>query len=194
LESMPRGEQKRALRGFAEKSAENLIKTIQDKKEITLAKFIYALGIRNIGEETAIDLAKHFGNIKKIKSAKLEDFDFISNIGPVVSKSVYEWLQDKGNVKFVERLEKVVRIQNSEYRIQNSRLKGLSFVLTGSLESMERNEAKERIRQLGGDISESVSSKTSYVVVGLDPGSKAQKAKTLGVKILSEQQFLDLIK
>jgi DNA ligase (NAD+) len=182
------------LERFAEKSAENLIKSIQEKKEITLARFIYALGIRNIGEETAIDLAKHFGSIKKIKEAKLNDFDSISNIGPVVSKSVYEWFQDKENIKFLERLEKVIRIRNTEYRIQNSKLKGFNFVLTGSLESMERSEAKERIRQLGGDISKSVSSKTSYVVAGSEPGSKADKAKKLGVKILDEQEFLQLLK
>ena len=183
-----------ALERFAEKSAENLIKSIQERKEITLAKFIYALGIRNIGEETAIDLAKHFGSIKKIKTAKLEDFDSISDIGPVVSKSIYEWLQDKENLKFIDKLEKVIRIQNSESRIRNSKLKGLSFVLTGSLESIARDEAKAKIRELGGDISESVSSKTSYVVVGSEPGSKAEKAKKLGVKILDEQEFLQLIK
>jgi len=183
-----------ALERFAEKSAENLIKSIQERKEITLAKFIYALGIRNIGEETAIDLAKHFGSIKKIKTAKLEDFDSISDIGPVVSKSIYEWLQDKENLKFIDKLEKLIRIQNSESRIQNSKLKGLSFVLTGSLESIARDEAKAKIRELGGDISESVSSKTSYVVVGSEPGSKAEKAKKLGVKILDEQEFLQLIK
>ncbi len=181
------------LERFAEKSAENLIKSIQEKREITLARFIYALGIRNVGEETAIDLSKYFGSINKITTAKLEDFDKISDVGPVVSKSIYEWFREKDNLKFLDKLEKQVRIQNSEYRIQNSRLKGLSFVLTGSLESMERNQAKEKIRQLGGDISESVSSKTSYVVVGLEPGSKADKAKKLGVKTISEQEFLKLI-
>jgi DNA ligase (NAD+) len=182
------------LERFAEKSAENLIKSIQEKREITLAKFIYALGIRNIGEETAIDLAKHFGNINKIKIAKLEDFDAILNIGPVVSKSVYEWLQEKENIKFIERLEKFVTIINPKAYNLNPKVSGKSFVLTGTLETMARDEAKAKIRELGGDVSESVSSKTNYVVVGSEPGSKAEKAKTLGVKILSEQQFLDLIK
>jgi DNA ligase (NAD+) len=182
------------LERFAEKSAENLIKSIHEKKEITLSRFIYALGIRNVGEETAIDLAKYFGTIKKIRDAKLEDFDFIKDIGPVVSKSIYEWFQDKENIKFLDKLEKSVKILNSEHKIVDLKLNGFSFVLTGSLESMERNVAKEKIRQLGGDISESVSSKTSYVVVGLEPGSKAEKAKKLGVKILDEKQFLDLIK
>ena len=186
------------LERFAEKSAENLIKSIQEKKEITLAKFIYALGIRNIGEETAIDLAKHFGSIEKIKNAKLEDFDSISNIGPVVSKSVFEWLSDKENVRFIEGLEKKIKIdpviRPGASATASAKLSGKTFVITGSLESMERNTAKEKIRELGGNVSESVSSKTSYVVVGLAPGSKAEKAKTLGVKILYEKELLDLLK
>jgi len=180
------------LERFAEKSAENLIKSIQDKKEITLAKFIYALGIRNVGEETAIDLAKHFGNINKIKTAKLEDFEQILDIGPVVSKSIYEWFKEKDNLKFIERLEKKVKITNLQPKTQKFINK--TFVLTGSLESMSRDEARVKIRELGGDVSESVSSKTSYVVVGLEPGSKAEKAKKLGVEILNEKQFLDLIR
>jgi len=182
------------LERFAEKSAENLIKSIQEKKEITLAKFVYALGIRNIGEETAIDLAKHFGSIKKIKEAELEEFDKILDIGPVVAKSIYEWFQDKENIKFVERLEKSVKIINYKIQAKNYKLAGKMFVLTGTLEKMSRDEAKQKIRELGGDVSESVSSKTSYVVLGKDPGSKAERAQKLGVEVLNEKQFLDLIK
>lgn len=180
------------LERFAEKSAENLIKSIQEKREITLAKFIYALGIRNIGEETAIDLAKHFGSIKNIREAKLDDFDLILDIGPVVSKSIYGWFQDKENLKFVDRLEQKVKIQS--LKVKSKKLGGLSFVLTGSLETMSRDEVKAKIRDLGGNISESVSSKTDYVVVGSEAGSKAEKAQKLGVKILSEQELLDLLK
>jgi len=182
------------LERFAEKSAENLIKSIQQKKEITFAKFIYALGIRNIGEETAIDLAKYFGSIGKIKNAELNDFDSIPNIGPVVSKSVYEWFANGENIKFVEKLEKFIKILNPTPHTLHPKVAGLSFVITGSLESMERNQAKDKIRELGGNISESVSSKTNYVVVGLEPGSKAEKAKKLGVTILSEQEFLNILK
>jgi len=181
------------LERFAEKSAENLIKAISEKKEIYLAKLIYALGIRNIGEETAMDLAGHFGAIQKIKNAKLEDFASILNIGPVVAKSVFEWFQEKENLKYLEKLEKRVNIKHQAL-IVKGKLAGKTFVLTGSMESMSRDEAKQKIRDLGGNISESVSSKTDYVVVGSDPGSKAEKAKKLGVKILSEKQFLDLIK
>ncbi|MEI7424530.1 MAG: NAD-dependent DNA ligase LigA [Candidatus Staskawiczbacteria bacterium] len=179
------------LERFDEKSAENLIKSIQEKKEITLSKFIYALGIRNIGEETAIDLAKHFGSINAIKTASLEDFVFISDIGPVVSKSVYEWFQDKNNIKFVDRLEKKIKITNPQPKAQ--KLSGASFVLTGSLETMSRDEAKEKIRQLGGNTSESVSSKTSYIVVGLEPGSKVERANKLGVKTINEVELLKML-
>src|SRR3989338_5031076 len=182
------------LERFAEKSAENLVKTISEKKEITLSKFIYALGIRNIGEETAIDLAKYFGSIKKVKSAKLEDFDKILNIGPVVAKSVYKWFQEQDNLKFLEKLEKKIKIISYKLQTTNYKLSGKSFVLTGSLESMSRDEAKQKIRELGGDISESVSSKTNYVIVGRDPGSKVDKAQKLGIKINTENEFAKMIK
>jgi DNA ligase (NAD+) len=182
------------LERFAEKSAENLIKSIQGRREIILSRFIYALGIRNVGEETAIDLAQYFGSITKIKNAKLEDIDSISDIGPVVSKSIYEWFQDKDNLKFLEKLEDKVKIINPEKKAGNQKFSGKTFVLTGGLKSMSRDQAKERIRELGGDVSESVSSKTDYVVVGLEPGSKADKAKELGVKTLTEEEFLKILK
>lgn len=190
------------LERFAEKSAENLIKTVQEKREITLAKFIYSLGIRNVGEETAIDLAKHFSaqggsrlggrsTLDKIKDAESEDFEKILDIGPVVSKSIYEWLQEKDNIKFLSKLEEQVKITNPKPAVQ--KLAGKTFVITGSLESMSRDEAKQKIRDLGGDASESVSSKTSYVVVGSESGSKAGNAKKLRVKILNEKEFLGMI-
>ena len=180
------------LERFGEKSAENLIKSIQDKKEIALSKFIYALGIRNIGEETAIDLAEKFGSLEKIKNAKLENFEEILDIGPVVARSVYEWFLDKGNLRFVERLEKKVKITNYRLKAKSSKLAGKTFVLTGSLESMSRDQARAKIRELGGNVSESVSSKTDFVVQGTEPGSKAEKAKKLGVKTLSEKEFLEI--
>jgi len=193
------------LERFAEKSAENLVKSISEKKEITLPRFIYALGIRNIGEETAMDLAGHFQSITKIKNAKLEDFDSILNIGPVVAKSVYEWFHEKparhnaaalggDNLKFLEKLEKKVKITNPKSKPGSQKLKGKTFVLTGGLETMSRDEAKQKIRELGGNISESVSSKTSYVIVGSESGSKADRAQKLGVKILTENEFIKLIK
>lgn len=184
------------LERFGEKSAGNLIKSIQEKREITLAKFIYALGIRNVGEETAIDLAKYFSNIKKIKEAKLEDFEKILDIGPVVAKSIYEWFGNKDNKKYLEKLEKKIKITQSSPNVSAGKqtLSSKTFVLTGSLESMSRDQARAKIRELGGDVSESVSKNTSYVIVGSEPGSKADKARKLGVKILSEQEFFKIIK
>ena len=182
------------LERFAEKSAENLIKSIQEKKEISLPKFIYALGIRNVGEETAIDLAKNFGSLKKIESAELEDFDKIADIGPIVAKSIYEWFQDKDNLKFLHKLEGKIKIENEGRKAASGKLSGKTFVLTGTLQTMTRDEAKQKVRELSGDISESVSSKTDYVVVGLEPGSKYETAKKLGVKTISEKEFLKLIK
>jgi DNA ligase (NAD+) len=191
-----------SLERFAEKSSENLINSIQEKREIDLPRFIYALGIRNVGEETAIDLAKHFFSnkdtgwdvVKKIKQSSEQDFDCISDIGPVVSKSIYEWFEDKKNIEFLGKLEKFVKIKKPELKLQNLKLKDKTFVLTGGLETMTRDQAKKRIREQGGDIASSVSIDTDYVIVGSEPGSKAEKAKKLGVKILTEQEFLKLIK
>jgi DNA ligase (NAD+) len=181
------------LERFAEKSAENLIKSISEKKEIALSKFIYALGIRNVGQETAIELAKRFGSVKKIKEAKLEEIDSILDIGPVVAKSIYEWFSDKDNIKFLEKLEKKLKIISQKASFKSQKLSGKTFVLTGSLESMTRDQAKEKIRELGGDIAGSVSSNTDYVVAGSEPGSKAERAEKLGVKIISEKEFLKII-
>jgi DNA ligase (NAD+) len=182
------------LERFAQKSASNLINSIQSHRKISLPKFIFALGIRNVGEQTAIDLAEHFGSVEKIRSAKLEDFDAISDIGPVVSKSIFEWFGDKDNLKYLEKLENAVEIKNERKSASQGRLSGKTFVLTGTLESLARDDAKAKIRQLGGDVSESVSKKTDFVIAGQEAGSKLQKAESLGVKILSEKEFLNLIK
>lgn len=182
------------LERFAEKSAANLINSIQSKREISLPKFIFALGIRNIGEQTAIDLAEHFDSLEKIKKAKLQDFDAISDIGPVVSKSIFEWFGDKENLKYLEKLQKHVKITKSGMSDIPQKLTGKTFVLTGALEGMARDDAKAKIRALGAKASESVSSKTDFVVAGSDAGSKLQKARDLGIKILSEKEFLNLIK
>jgi DNA ligase (NAD+) len=182
------------LERFGDKSAENLIKSIQNKKEIDLARFIYSLGIRNVGEETAVDLAKKFESLEKIKKAKIEDLNLIADIGPVVSKSIFEWFSDKENLKFLEKLEKAIKITKIKQNIKNQKLLGKSFVLTGALESMTRDDAKNKIREFGGDVLGSVSKNVNYVIVGSDSGSKAEKAKKLGLKILTEKEFLKLIK
>ena len=124
-----------------------------------------------------------------------EDLQKIPDIGPVVAKSIYEWFKEKPHQKLLGRLDEVeVRIEPYKAATTSSAFAGQSFVLTGTLESMTRDEAKAKIRALGGDISESVSKKTSYVVAGSEPGSKHEKAKRLGVRILDETEFLKLLK
>ena len=183
------------LERFAEKSAENIIKAIQNKKEITLPRFIFALGIRNVGEETALDLAEHLGKLEKLQKANLQELENIQDVGPIVAKSIYSWFREKRNIRYLEKFKDVgVRIKNYELGIRNKKLDGKSFVLTGGLETMTRDEAKDKIRRLGGDISESVSRQTDYVIVGLEPGSKYDKAKKLGIKTIDEKEFLKIIK
>ena len=193
LESLPRRKPKAFLRGFAEKSAQNLISAIQAKKKITLARFIYSLGIGQVGEETAIDLASRFGCLTRLSNASKEELEKILDIGPEVSESIYNWFRQKRNQKLIDDLLKVgVKILLPEK--VSKKLIGKTFVLTGSLETMTREEAKEKIRQWGGEISESVSKKTDYVLVGKEPGLKYQIAKKLGVKTINEEQFLRMLK
>ena len=182
------------LERFAEKSAQNLISAIHSRKKITLDKFIYALGIRNVGQETAYDLAKHFGSLEKLKNASLEELQKIKDVGPIVAQSIYNYFREKRNLLFLEKLKKAKIEIIEEREPANQPLKGKTFVLTGALETMTREEAKTKIRQLGGEVSESVSKKTNFLVLGKGPGSKYKKAKELGVKIINEKQFLSLLK
>jgi DNA ligase (NAD+) len=184
-----------SLERFAKKSASNLVEAIENSKKIPFHRFIYALGIRHIGEETAIDLANHFGNLERLKKAEIEDFFKVKDTGEIMAKSIYKWLREKRNLKLLERLAKVgVRIISAKRKVQSAELKGRVFVLTGELETMTRDEAKEKIRQMGGDISSSVSKSTDFVVIGAEPGSKYDKAKKLSVKIISEDKFLKMFR
>jgi len=186
------------LERFGEKSAENIIKEINLKKKISFSKFLWALGILHIGEETARDLAEHFGTLEKlIASAKngLEEINNIENIGPAVFESVSNYFKDKNNLLFIEKLLKNgVVVENYKQKTINKKLSRLIFVLTGTLSQMSRELAKEKIISLGGKVSSSVSKNTSYVVAGEEAGSKLTNAKKLGVKILNEKEFLNMIK
>lgn len=181
------------LERFAEKSAENLIKAIDERREIDLARFIIALGILHVGEETARDLSENFGSIKGIEKASVDDLESIANIGTIVARSIHDWFRNDYNKKFLKKLLKQVKIKK-EKRIASTKLKGKTFVLTGSLETITRDEAKIKIRLLGGHPIESVSKKTDFVVAGKEPGSKYTEAKKLGVKIIDEREFLNMIK
>lgn len=183
-----------SLERFAEKSADNLILAINDRRTLELPRFIYGLGIRHVGEETSLALAQHFGSIEKFTKANQQALFEIGDIGPVVAESIAEWFSDSAHQELLTKFKDLGVQVLTQAVIGKGRLSGKTFVLTGGLDSLGREEAKEKIRVLGGDISESVSKKTSYVVVGKDPGSKAAKAKTLGVTILNEAELLKLLK
>ena len=181
------------LERFAEKSAANLIGSIKGSKKISLERFIYALGIRNVGEKTAEDLAQKFRSIKKIEESGMGDLIGVEDVGPVVAQSVYDWFRDKKNIGLVKKiLASGVEIMPVRAR-EAGKLSGKVFVLTGSLSSMKRSEAKKAIKKLGGDVAESVSKNTDWVVAGEEAGSKYEKAKELGVNIINESEFLKLI-
>ncbi|MDD4900844.1 MAG: NAD-dependent DNA ligase LigA [Patescibacteria group bacterium] len=182
------------LERFADKSAENLVAAIAAKKKVDLARFIYSLGIRHVGEETALLLAKHFGSLEKIKNAELAEINAIYDFGEIIAKSAYEWFHDKNNLELLARLAAAgVKVKSLKATSENAKLAGKIFVLTGSLEKLTREQAKAKIRELGGDISSSVSKTTDYVVAGAEPGSKLEKAKKLGVKVIGEDGFLKII-
>ncbi len=178
---------------FGEKSAENIINSIKEHSRVSLSKFIYALGILHVGEQTSEDIAEHFGSVKKLVAASREQIYSISNIGPVIANSIYEWFQAEENKRYVEKLlANGVKISAAPKTVSN-KLNGKTFVITGGLESMSRDEAKRKIKEQGGKVSDSVSKQTSYVVAGADPGSKLEKAEQLGVTILDEDKFKELI-
>lgn len=206
------------LERFAEKSADNLVKAIDEKKEVPLERFIYGLGIRHIGEESAITLAKQVtsyppeertGKLQVISISNLikgmqkmtpEDLEKMPDVGPIVAKSIYDWFRNKHNIELLEKLEKNgVKIKSKKLsasggEVKSKKLEGKIFVLTGALEGLTRDEAKAKIRELGGDVSSSVSKNTDYVVAGAEPGSKYEKAKKLGVKVIGAREFLELLK
>ncbi len=183
------------LERFGEKSAENIISSIDAHRSISLAKFIYSLGILHVGEETAIDLAERFGSLDKLSRASLEEIDLVPNIGGAVSESVYKYFQDKRNLQFIEKLIKNgVKISHFVSTIsKNGPLAGKKIIVTGTLESMSREEAKAAVRNAGGDWVSNVSKNTDFLVIGSEPGSKKEKAEKLGVKILNEKNFLELL-
>lgn len=181
-----------SLERFAEKSSQNLVEAIKQAREIPLERFIYALGIRHVGSQMAVDLAKQFGSLEKLIKAKAGEFDRMYGIGAQVSESLSKWLVDSKNKTLIKKLiDRGVKVKNYHSPVSANKLKGQSFVVTGSLETMTRDDAHKRIVQNGGRISSSVTSKTDYLVVGENPGSKLDKAKRFKTKIISE---LDLTK
>ncbi len=181
------------LERFAEKSAQNLIQAIQSRNRVSFNRFIYSLGIRNVGEETAHDLAEYFGGPEGLKKASIEELEQVSDIGPVVAQSIYDFFQKKQNLDFIDKLNRAGVSIDLPIKSKSNKLKGLTFVLTGSLNSMSRDSAKSKIKDAGGEVSESISKNTSYLVVGKEPGSKLEKAKNLKAKILNEKEFIKIL-
>ncbi len=182
------------LERFAEKSAANLVSAIQKSKKVPLARFINALGIRYVGEATAQLLAQHFGSIEKLAQTEEEDLLQIEGIGPQVAQGILEYFQNDKNQKLLRELKKLGVEALSPEKPPETPLAGKTFVFTGGLEHLSREEAKALVTARGGKVSSSVSAKTDYVVVGAEPGSKYARAKELGVTILDEAAFRDMIK
>ena len=182
------------LERFASRSAEKVVEAIWSKKKVTLNKFIYSLGIDHVGEETGLVLAKKFKSLKNIEEAGLEELQNVSDVGPVVAKSIYDWFQKPYNKNILSKFKKAgVHIIEERDTKESAKFAGKTFVLTGTLETIGRDEAQDKIRELGGDVSGSVSKNTDYVVAGSEPGSKYDEAKRLKIKILTEKEFLDMI-
>jgi DNA ligase (NAD+) len=183
------------LERMGEKSAVNLLAAIEQSKHTTLARFIYALGIRNVGETTAKDLAQHYGSLDKLLAVDEAGLLQVRDVGPVVARSIVEFLQEPHNCEVIEQL-RACGVQWQEHEMQAAIIlpfTGKTFVLTGTLQTLSRDEAKEKLEALGAKVSGSVSKKTHYVVAGAEAGSKLDKARELGVSILDEAQFLELL-
>jgi len=183
------------LERMGEKSAANLLAGIERSKHTTLARFIFALGIRNVGESTAKDLAQQLGTLDNLLDADVEDLKQVNDVGPVVAQSIVNFMAEAHNREVIEQL-RACGVHWSEHQPQtliSLSLSGKTFVLTGTLLSLSRDEAKEKLEGLGAKVSGSVSKKTDYTVAGSEAGSKLDKARELGVEILDEKQFLTLL-
>jgi DNA ligase (NAD+) len=180
---------------MAEKSAANLLAAIEASKVTTLARFIFALGIRNVGETTAKDLARHFGSLDKLISAAEADLLAVRDVGPIVAQSITQFFAEPHNLDVVNSL-RAAGVHWPEFAGMSQSagiLTGLTLVLTGTLPTLTREAAKEMIEAAGGKVAGSVSKKTAYVVAGEEAGSKLTKAQELGVSILDEAGLLALL-
>lgn len=177
---------------FAEKSVDNLLTSIKKSSNVTLARLLVGLSIPQVGEETAYDLAKEFKTINKLQDATFAELEKMSGVGPIVAQSVVDFFETKENKKVISSLLRVIIIEK-EKSGGSSQLSGKKFVLTGTLPTMSRDEVKAKIKELGGEISESVSKETSYLILGENPGSKLKKAQELDIQIIDEEQFKKMI-
>ncbi len=180
------------IEGFAELSSKNLIASIRSRREVPLERFLIALSIPQVGEETARDIAAHFSTLERVRTASQEALTEIEGVGGIVASSVVEWFKDRENAHILDELLKHVRVKKGEAKARGA-FSGKTFVLTGSLKNYSREDAAAEIRTRGGTVSSSVSKSTDYVVFGAEPGSKYDKAKALGVTLLDEDEFVKLL-
>lgn len=184
------------LDGYGKKKLDNLSKAIEDSKKVSLEKLLFGLGIRNVGSKTAKILARRFKSLDNIMNTSIEELTSIPDIGEIIAKSIVDYFSDKSNLEIINRLKafgvnmEYINTSNTE---EKDEFKGKTFVLTGTLVGITRDKATELIENLGGKVSSSVSSKTSCVIVGDNPGSKYDKARALNVPIWQEEEFLDKV-
>lgn len=181
------------LEGFAELAARNLVDAIDDASTVPLARLVYALGIRHVGEQTAVVLAERFGSLQALAQATQEQLESIHDIGPAAAESIHSYFTSAKNQKLLKRLQSHLTIQAPTATQSSNRLNRASFLFTGTLETMTRDDAKALVRKNGGTIASSVTGSLNYLVVGANPGSKVEKAKKKGITTISEQQFLDMV-
>jgi DNA ligase (NAD+) len=181
------------LERMGKKSAENVMGEIEASKKIGLERVIFGLGIRMVGERTAEFLAEHFGSMDALMQASEEELEEVNEVGPRIAASIREFFAEEKNVKLIERLRAAALQMTGEKKVRGTQLDGLTFVLTGTLPTYSRDEAKQRIEDAGGKVSGSVSKKTSYLVAGEDAGSKLDKARSLGVKVISEAELMAML-
>jgi len=182
------------LERLADKSAQNVLDAIERSKQQPLSRVIFALGIRHVGSEMAGRLSEQFGSIDAVARATVEELEAVPTVGPKIAESVRAYLDDADNRRIIEKLRQAgVRLAEERAAREEGPLHGLTFVITGTLQSMTREQAEQRVRRLGGSAGSSVTRKTGYVVVGENPGSKAQKAQEYGTKALTEEEFLAML-
>jgi DNA ligase (NAD+) len=181
------------LPGFKEKSIQNILDGLEKAKKTTLARFLFGLSIDQVGEETARDIALHFKTIDAIQSASEEELAAIDGVGPIIAASVFQWFKNKDNRALVKRLLKHIHLEKVESPKTIGKLSGKTFVVTGTLPSLSRDEAHERIRKAGGKTASSVSKNTDYLIAGENAGSKLTQAEKLGVRVIDEKSFLKLL-
>jgi DNA ligase (NAD+) len=181
------------LERMGKKSAENVLREIEASKKLPLERVIFGLGIRMVGERTAEFLAEHFGSMDVLMQASEDELVEVNEVGPRIAASIREFFAEEKNVKLIERLRGAELTFIGDRKVRGTRFAGLTFVLTGALPTYSRDDAKKMIEDEGGKVSGSVSRKTSYVVAGEDAGSKLDKATSLGVKVISEAELLEML-